>query len=79
MSTTIRTRRSKVTKEKDALGSREGTQAAKINACLRKRAKAFVDEIAKESGQSSSRVRDHLKYLVKKGAGMELYILGNRT
>ena len=48
--------------EKDKFGSREGSAAALINACIGKKAKSIAD-IAEESGRSASHVRNHVRHL----------------
>ena len=49
---------------KDELGCRVGSQAGKINACLSKKGKS-LEAIAKESGLSETRCRNHLKWMVE--------------
>lgn len=51
---------------RDTLGSRLGSQAAKINACISEKPKTAAD-IAKGTGLAVARIKSHFKHLVKKG------------
>lgn len=57
-----------MTSTKDAMGSRKGTQSAKINAVLlRAKAPLTVAETAKRARVSDKRVRNHFDWLAQRG------------
>lgn len=68
MATTKKTTKTNTTKAtatttRDKFGSREGTESANINAALTTKPQT-VAQIAEKTGLSTSRVRNHMKWLI---------------
>ena len=61
--TKANTTKAKATTTKDRFGSREGTESATINAAMTARPQT-VAAIAEKTGLGTSRVRNHMKWLL---------------
>ena len=61
--TRTNTPKSKATNTRDRFGSRKGTESAKINNALTTKPQS-VAQLAEATGLSTSRVRNHMKWLL---------------
>lgn len=68
MKTNVKNETETKTIERDAFGSRKGTQSAMINAVILKSKKALtIAELAERTGLSNKRCRNHVDWLYEHG------------